>query len=206
MKLYLSSYKLGNETEYLKNCSLKKIALIPDALNMFPDGERKQKNINEINDTLTELGFDVEVLYLRDYFKNKETLIDKANKYNAFFVMGGNVFVLRQAMLLSGFDSYLNKQKNNDKVLYAGYSAGVCVLAPTIEPLKLVDDETINLYNIPTIYKGLNITDYLIAPHYKSDHPESEQMDKVITYLNKNNIKYKPLKDGEVLLDDTLNI
>ena len=182
------------------------MALIPDALNMFPDGERKEKNINEIMGLLTELGFEVEVLYLRDYFNKPKDLATKVKFFNSFFVMGGNVFVLRQAMHLSGFDNYLNKQKNNDNILYAGYSAGVCVLSPDLKALKFVDDDSINLYNINTIYEGLNITKYLIVPHYKSDHPESEKMDKVIKYLEENSKNYKPLKDGEVLIDDTLNI
>lgn len=84
----------------------------------------------------------------------------------------------------------------------AGYSAGICVLAPRLNGLDLVD-EPINPYNCDgAMYEGLNILDFVPAPHYKSDHPESQLVDKVIEVLEEKKIKYKPLKDGEVIVID----
>ena len=40
----------------------------------------------------------------------------------------------------------------------------------------------------------------MILPHYKSDHPESEDIDKEVEYCDKNNIPYKTLRDGEVMI------
>lgn len=49
-------------------------------------------------------------------------------------------------------------------------------------------------------YEGLNILDFIPVPHYKSDHPESHLVDKVIEVLEQRKIKYKPLSDGEVII------
>jgi dipeptidase E len=50
------------------------------------------------------------------------------------------------------------------------------------------------------IWEGLGIIDYVIVPHYKSDHPESEIMEEVVEYLIENKIPYKTLRDGEVII------
>lgn len=39
--------------------------------------------------------------------------------------------------------------------------------------------------------------------HYKSDHKETKLIDDSVEYCNKHNIKYKTLRDGDVILDDT---
>ena len=74
-------------------------------------------------------------------------------------MIGGNTFTLRLAMKYSGFDNYLIEISNNDKYLYAGYSAGICVLAPKLNGLDLVD-EPINPYNNEgTQYDGKALKD-----------------------------------------------
>lgn len=106
-------------------------------------------------------------------------------------------------MSLSGFDIVLKKLASEDKeLLYGGYSAGACVLAPSLNGLELVDDVT----NFPykqqkkIIWQGLNLIDFAIVPHYKSDHPESELVDKLLEYYEKNKINYKTLSDGQVII------
>ncbi|WP_301108021.1 hypothetical protein [Sporosarcina sp.] len=46
----------------------------------------------------------------------------------------------------------------------------------------------------------MHIVDYAIAPHYKSDHPESQDIDRSIEYMIDNKIPFIALKDGEVLI------
>lgn len=205
MKLYLSSYKLGNNIDELKKWIEEKgnkIVLIPNSRDIYEDGERLRSGINKDAEMLRELGFDVEIISLKKYFGNSKQLeIDFAN-YNAFFVIGGNSFALRKAMQLSGFDEYLKKQVNNPNFLYSGYSAGICVLSPSLLGLNLVD-EPLNPYNNnEVIYEGIGLLDYVPVPHYKSDHPESEAVDGVVKYMLENNIKYQPLRDGEVIVVD----
>lgn len=47
---------------------------IPNALDVFPDGERKINGILEKNNDLVELGFEPEILDLRDYFNKPNVL------------------------------------------------------------------------------------------------------------------------------------
>ena len=202
MKLYLSSYKLGNKIDELKSWIKEhgnKIVLIPNSRDIYEDSERLRNGILNDKMMLEEIGFDVDIISLKDYFNNQEKLFEDFNKYNAFFVIGGNTFALRKAMQLSGFDGYLMNQVDNDNFLYAGYSAGICVLSPNMKGLELVD-EPLNPYNDESvIYDGIGILDYVIVPHYKSDHPESHLADKVVDYKNENGIKYVTLSDGDVL-------
>lgn len=202
MKLYLSSYKLGNRIDELKSWIKEhgnKIVLIPNSRDIYEDLERLRNGILNDKMMLEEIGFDVDIISLKDYFNNQEKLFEDFNKYNAFFVIGGNTFALRKAMQLSGFDGYLMNQVDNDNFLYAGYSAGICVLSPNMKGLEFVD-EPLNPYNDESvIYDGIGILDYVIVPHYKSDHPESHLVDKVVDYMNENGIKYVTLSDGDVL-------
>lgn len=151
---------------------------------------------------LQELGFDVKVISLKQYFGNPEQLEKDFSKYNAFFAIGGNSFALRKAMQLSGFDEFLKKQINSPNFLYSGYSAGICVLSPSLLGLELVD-EPLNPYNNDEVmYEGIGLLDYVPVPHYKSDHPESHLVDDVVRYMLENNIKHRTIRDGEVIVVD----
>lgn len=203
MNFYLSSYKVGNRTDELKkwiNEHGNKICLIPNSRDIYPESERKANGIKEDVNELTDLGFDVTVISLKDYFDNKEELINKLKGFNAFYVIGGNTFALRQAMYLSGFDEYLKTIENSSDFLYAGYSAGICVLAKDLHGLDVCDDPNINPYGIDTMWDGLGYFDYIFLPHYKSNHKETELIDASVEYCNQHNIKYKTLKDGDVII------
>lgn len=203
MLLYLSSYKLGNEIEVLKNWIKEhgnKIVLIANSRDWSPESQAKEESILRDCSLLQQIGFDVKRLELREYFGKEAKLRQDLENERAFFAIGGNTFTLRLAMKYSGFDNFLREISNNDKYLYAGYSAGICVLAPRLNGLDLVD-EPINPYNNEeSIYEGVNILDFVPVPHYKSDHPESELVDKVVELFKENKIKYKALKDGEVII------
>jgi len=204
MKFYLSSYKIGNEIEKLKTLipKNKRTAYIPNALDFSSDieGIRKSEMFNI--EQLREFGLSVEILNLRDYFGRKPTLAKKIKEFGVVWVRGGNVFVLRRAMKLSGFDNILKNLIDKSNILYGGYSAGVCVLAPTLRGIELIDDANVNPYGDQKeiIWEGLGILDYSIVPHYKSDHPESDKVNKVIDYMIDNKILFKALKDGEVII------
>lgn len=205
MKLYLSSYKVGDKVEELKkwiNEHNNKICLIPNSRDIYPESERKTSKIQEDVNELTNLGFDVTIISLKDYFNNKEGLVNKLKEFHAFYVIGGNTFALRQAMYLSGFDKYLKSIENDSNYLYAGYSAGICVLAKDLHGLDVCDDPNINPYGINTMWEGLGYFDYIFLPHYKSNHKETKLIDDSVEYCDKNNIRYKTLKDGDVIILD----
>jgi dipeptidase E len=205
MKFYLSSFKLGNKTKELIRLMSgnKKIGYIPNACDYTNVDINRRNEVNK-NDMaeLSNLGLDVELLDLKDYFGKIAKLRKKLNSIGGVFVRGGNTFILRQAMKLSGFDVIFKELIEREDFLYAGYSAGICVLAPNFKALQIVDDPTDKPYKQikETIWEGLGYLDYIILPHYKSNHPESADVDKEVEYCKKNKIPFKTLKDGEVII------
>lgn len=156
MEFYLSSYKLGNETDKLVEMSPKKrIGYIPNALD-FTDADpvRREKHVQADVKSLEDIGLECEVLDLKDYFDDPEGLKEKLRELGAVFISGGNVFVLRQAMKLGGMDQILGGMKD-EEFLYAGYSAAGCVLAPDLHAYQIVDDAT------DTPYEGLDQVDFM---------------------------------------------
>ncbi len=205
MKLYLSSYKIGNEKEYLKNWIKKngnEIVFIANSRDIHPEsGEKEEKIQNDILE-LKEQGFEVKKIDLKKYFGKEIDLKKDLEKYKAFYVIGGNTYALRLAMKYSGFDNFLKEIAKKENYLYAGYSAGICVLSPSLEGLDIVD-EPINPYNNDeVIYEGIGLLDFVPVPHYKSDHPESYLVDRVVEYYTEKSINFKTLKDGEVIIFD----
>lgn len=202
MKLYLSSFKFGNDIKILKewiNTHNNKILLIANALDA-KDEVKIKKNIADDTELLTEIGFDVKLVDLKEYFNSPDKLKKEFMEYNTYCVMGGNVFVLRQAMKLSGFDEFLKEISNNSEYLYIGYSAGSCVLSPDLTTLSLVD-EPLNFYKCDEIiYEGLGLIDYLIVPHYKSTYHKAHLIDEIVDRCQNCNIPFKTLKDGDIIV------
>lgn len=209
MKLYLSSYKLGNDIELLKEWvkNNNKMLVIPNALDVFEDSERKTNGILDKCKDLQELGFETQILDLRNYFNKEDELRSYLQDYNSFYVLGGNVFVLRQAMKLSGFDNYLNDISKLDNYLYAGFSAGICVLAKDLHGIHLADKPEKDPYNYGNIiWDGIGIIDYMPVPHFDTpEHPESHLMYDVVKYLQDNNLPYQTLRDGDVIIESEKN-
>lgn len=207
MKFYLSSFKIGNEVHKLKKITQngnKRVAYISNALDDFSiDLERRKRiEVNDISD-LEQIGFQVDLLDLRHYFNKQIELEERIKKYDVIWVSGGNSFVLLQAMNLSGFDVIIKKfYEDNVDIVYGGYSAGVCVLGPTLKGIHLADDQNQKPYGdqYDAIWDGLGILDYVIVPHYQSDHFEFEAMEKSVQYLIENKLLFIPLKDGEVIV------
>ncbi len=207
MKFYLSSYKIGNKKEELKKLARgKKLGFIPNSLDYVEPKARKESNDKNMKD-LTDLGIDIEMLDLKDYFGKKEALKKKIDSLGGVWIRGGNTFVLRQAMKLSGFDEII-KNMDRDDFLYGGCSAGISVLAPSLKALQQVDDPTITPYmeSKDVIWDGLGILDYIILPHYKSNHPESADIGKEVEFCKKNNIPFKTLRDGEVIVIERMTL
>ncbi len=205
MKLYLSSYKIGDNPQLLADLigNNKKIAIIPNALDIYTDLVRREASLQREKYSLTQIGLQSEELDLKKYFNNQKDLENKMNKYGGVWVLGGNTFVLRRAYKESGLDIWLQQQKNNKDFVYAGYSAGVCVLSPSLKGLETIDDPVVVGQGYPkeTIWEGLNLINFAFASHYKSPgHPETEMVDKEVEHYKKVGVKYKTLHDGEVII------
>lgn len=208
MLFYLSSYKLGNETSKLQELLKKtsgRIGYIPNSLDFtYADPIKRKESIESDMNDLQQYGATVEILDLKEYFHKTEELEQKLDELGGLYVRGGNSFVLRQAMRLSGFDHLLLKLIPRDNFLYIAYSAGVCVLCPSLESVAITDDSKDMPYVEikEPIWDGLGILPFAFEPHYKSDHPESGSTDKEVEYCIQNKILFQAYKDGEVLIMD----
>lgn len=133
MKLYLSSYRLGDEVQKLGEMAgpNKKAAVIANAMDFLTDEVgRKQSAEREIED-LKVLGFEPEEVDLRDYFGQSEKLEAKLSEYGLLWVRGGNVFILRKAFKESGMDRWLARHKDDKELVYGGYSAAFVYYLPS---------------------------------------------------------------------------
>ncbi len=97
MNFYLSSYKLGGETERLKRLIPKnRIGYVPNALDFKgADRVRIQSHVEADVASLRQLVTKVDLLNLRTYFGRKDQLRQELEQLGAIFISGGNAFVLR---------------------------------------------------------------------------------------------------------------
>ncbi len=207
MKFYLSSYKFGSveNVEKLKNMiksTNKKVVYITNAMDFATDVERRKKSQEVDINNLINIGLDPIEIDLRNFFGKKYELENELAKFDIIRVRWGNTFVLRQAMKFSWFDEIIKDYyKNKKDIIYGAYSAWVCILWPTLECFKIVDDPTKKPYgDYETIWEWLWILDYSVAPHYRSDHFESEDIEKEVQNMIDQKMLFKALRDGEVII------
>jgi dipeptidase E len=202
MRLYLSSFHLGNQPGLLTEMlgENRRVALIMDAGDALDEGVRAERVEAQTNE-LGTIGVEATDLDLRRYFGRPGQLKGELQKYGGVWVPGGNTFVLRRAMHDSGFDDLITAMLREDRIAYGGYSAGICVLAPTLKGIDLADDAPAaeRVFGKEVLWDGLGILSYMPVPHFKSDHPESSMMDDVVEFLRKENLPFKTLRDGEAI-------
>jgi dipeptidase E len=206
MKFYLSSFSFGNEVEKL-NALLPFESRIGHSINAqdLTDVTRTSPQLQkEEIEQLIRLGFNAEPIDLRNYFGKEERLREKLFHLDGIWISGGNTFVLRQAMKLSGFDILFSELRSRNNFLYAGYSAGICVLCDSLKYIENVDDPNFFPYEASkqVIWEGLNVFNYGLLPHYNSDHHESEAIGKDVQACIDNKWLFKALRDGEVIIID----
>lgn len=77
MKFYLSSYKIGQEVEKLKNFMQgKRMGFIPNSVDYLELKSRQESNDKNMKD-ISDIGIDIEILDLRDYFGKMSQLEEK---------------------------------------------------------------------------------------------------------------------------------
>jgi dipeptidase E len=202
MRLYLSSFHLGTRPEELVALagSGRRVGLILNALDHRPQARPVWVKVQA--DKLVRLGFSVVELDLRRYFGAPHELQAVLRTVDLVWINGGNTFILRRAMKQSGFDALIKDAVARDDILFAGFSAGACVAAPSLKGLELTDDpnEVPAGYDTEIVWDGLGFVPFALAVHFKSDHPESASIDREVAYYEAAGIPYRTLRDGEVLI------
>lgn len=209
MKLYLSSYRLGRHPDALLNEGTpnRSIAVIQNAQDCWTDPTIRREVLEREFAALRALALEPVDVDLRTFFGRSRDLEREIEQFGYCWVMGGNTFVLRRAFHLSGFDGILRELAREDRRLtYGGYSAGSCVMAPTLEGIHLADDANANPpgYSGSVIWEGLGLYPFSIAPHFRSDHPETKLIDGAVEFFIIKKMPFVALRDGEAIVYDTL--
>jgi dipeptidase E len=210
MRLFLSSFRLGNVPHELLRLTgdNKQAVIIVNACDELPETDRQIRVRQEIA-LLGELGFNSTEIDLRRYFNNTKQQAELSNLLTTaglVWVRGGNSFVLRRAMKASGFDAMITDLLNHDAIVYGGYSAGACVLSPSLKGIDMVDDPHVIPagYDPAIVWEGLALISYAVVPHYKSILPESAAVDKLVQHYINHHILFRALRDEDVIVVDAV--
>ncbi|MEO7427285.1 MAG: Type 1 glutamine amidotransferase-like domain-containing protein [Fibrobacteria bacterium] len=222
MRLYLSSYRLGNQPHKLVElvggaAPVPRVLVIGNACDLLAEEVRKPRIEREFS-ALENLGFLPVELDLRRYFgkpgnngaENAATgnpegelaLSAELATASLVWARGGNAFVLLRAMRQSGFAKVLTAALGADSIVYGGYSGGIAVLAPTLRGIETVNDPVSVPagYDPATPWDGLGLVPYSLAPHFRSAHPASPGIEGVVDYFKARNMPFRTLRDGEAMI------
>lgn len=142
MRLYLSSFRMGDHPEHLVALAGedgRRKVIIANAMDDAPADVRRAGVELELA-ALADLGLDAAELDLLDYFGQEQRLRHDLAGVCLAWLRGGNVFMLRYALYRSGADVVFRDLLAADALVYGGCSAGACVLSPRLRGLELVDD------------------------------------------------------------------
>ncbi len=203
MKLFLSSFRFGSQPAQFAALfgANKKVAIIMNASDVYGPAKRPDY-LKQETATLAQMGLQGEDFDLRDFFDNPEALEPRLKQYGGVWVMGGNTFTLRRAMKQSGFDKIAPPLITSNALVYGGFSAGAVVTAATLKGTDIADDphQVPQGYDTEVIWEGLGLYSKSIAPHFRSEHPESPVTEKVVAFFEQQNMPYVALRDGEAIV------
>ncbi len=205
MRLYLSSFRMGDHPEHLLaliGTDGRPPVVIANAMDDAPPQVRRAGVELELA-ALAGLGLDAAELDLRGYFGQQQRLRRELAGVCLAWLRGGNTFMLRYALCRSGADTVFTELLAADALVYAGYSAGACVLSPSLRGLELVDDPgaVTRIYGSPPVWDGLALLDQAFVPHYQSPgHPETAAIDQVVAHYRAKGVAHRTLHDRQALI------
>jgi dipeptidase E len=205
VRLYLSSFRMGDHPEHLVSLiggDARRSVIIANAMDdALHDVRRASVELESA--ALADLGLDAAELDLRDYFGQQQRLRQDLSGVTVAWLRGGNTFMLRYALYRSGADTVFRELLAANALVYAGYSAGACVLSPSLRGLELVDDAdaVTRTYSAPPLWDGLALLGEAFVPHYQSPgHPETAAIERVVARYRAEGTAYRALHDGQALL------
>jgi dipeptidase E len=204
MRMYLSSFKLGNQPEEFQRLagSVRRAAIIMNALDNFLD--QRALWLGGQTRALNNLGFSVIELDLSLHFQCSSDLRTIMDGINAVWVNGGNAFILRRAMKRSGFDLLLKDALARDALVYAGFSAGAVICYRSMHGLELIDDpnDAPMGYDPQIVWEGLDLLPYALVVHDGVDRSNPNSPHREKAFYGANAIPYRAIRDGQALVVD----
>lgn len=203
MRLYLSSYQLGHCPDLLASLvrGQRHGWVIANALD-GGDQERRATDTQRQIASLAELGLEAGDLDLREH--DPSSIEAAVGLPDFLWIRGGNVFTLRMALARSGMDALLVDGLRRDAFVCAGFSAGACVLAPSLRGLEHCDplEDCLTTHG-EVRFDGLGVLDRPVVPHLCSPgHPETTLLGEVAARYDAEQRPYWALRDGQVLVVD----
>jgi dipeptidase E len=157
---------VGNEFLNLvnKTPSTIKILFIPTASRT----EEELYYVEKSKEELLSIGIEEKniITFNLDYNLSEEEL----NKIDVIYICGGNTFYLLHRVRETKFDKVIMDFVSSGKV-YVGVSAGSLLAGPNIKVKDLYKDNDIGIKD----FRGLNITDITVIPHYTEEAKEKIQ-------------------------------
>ncbi|MEV6273662.1 Type 1 glutamine amidotransferase-like domain-containing protein [Nocardia sp. NPDC051832] len=204
MRLFLASYRFGAHADRLAALvgTPGRVAVIPNACDAWPDAWESAVTSDFV--PLRKLGYAPEVLDLRDFLARPAELERALREFPLLWVRGGNTFVLRAQFARSGADVVLPRLLAEDALVYAGYSAGACLLTPDLHGLESSDDpaEVQTACGIEALWDGLGLVDHRIVPHVDSALDPADFGTRLAAGYRAAGIPHWPLTDDAVVVVD----
>lgn len=202
MRLYLSSQRLGTAPGELVSLlrGYTRIAVIANAADDIEPAKRHSRVEREVTG-LRGIGLDPKEVDLRDYFGEQSRLASVLERFDAVWVLGGNPFVLRTALHESGADVAIADRLRIDSLVFAGYSAGPCMLGPRLPRWSDLLDRDLPGYPDMLVTTGMGLVPFVIAPHYGPE-PGAAGATKVADDYIENHIPFIALRDGQAIVID----
>ncbi len=176
--------------------------VISNACDGYTPDDRAQGVERELV-ALQALGLEPRELDLRACFGRPAAVAAALADAALVWTRGGNTFLLRHALAESGADAALVTLLEHDALAYGGYSAGVCVLGPSLRGLELADEpgEVQRLYGVPARWDGLGLIPFAVVPHCGSpDHPETEACERLAEHYRSQGVEHRKLRDGQAIV------
>ncbi|WP_431955984.1 Type 1 glutamine amidotransferase-like domain-containing protein [Nocardia lijiangensis] len=204
MRLFLSSYRFGNHQDRLAALvgAPGRVAVIPNACDAWPAAWSSAVTSDLV--PLRKLGYTPEVLDLRDYVGRATELERRLAEFPLLWVRGGNTFVLRAQFARSGADLALTRLLAADVLVYAGYSAGACLLTPDLHGLESMDDpaEVAPTCGVEPRWDGLGLVDRRIVPHIDSPTDPDGLGNRLAAEYRATGTPHWALTDAEAIIID----
>lgn len=201
VRLYLSSFRLGRHPAVLAELvrGRRRGWTIMNAVDGLDEDRRRADAAIQIAD-LASIGLQAAELDLRAH--TPADIRVAFGRPDFVWVRGGNVFTLRMAMAHSGLDQIIVAGLGDDRFVYAGFSAGPCVLAPNLAGLELCDStEDCRARYGDVRFDGLGVLDRPVVPHLNSPtHPETQVPARVAAGYEADGQPYWALSDGQALV------
>jgi dipeptidase E len=179
-----------------------KTAVIHNALDYIDPETRARHDGFSATGFLRDWGLDAIDLDLRNFFGTTQNLAAVLADVRLIWAVGGNSFLLRRAMRQSGLDALITRRLVDGSLTYGGWSAGACVAGSSLRGIDLMDDPPITPagYDPPIIWEGMGLVDFIIVPHFESEHPEAPAAAAAVEWLERAGLPFRAIRDGEVIV------